>query len=568
MENHQHKSMNYFTGYENIMNTINDIIKEYSNTYSFFPCGKPDTEKMKAPSISSWSKFQKERPSNKQLEEWCKTKKDNVWALATGKNSGIFVVDCDTHEIAKKFEIMFSVEPNIKTKNGKHFYFKYPNNIEKIKNSTKKFTEFPNVDIKADGGYVCFFGGPYKIISLEAHTPNEKLLNLIQSEKQPTPQKQEYTSKRSDKARRQFNKLNKIKISEIIDLSLLRDEGNGELRGAHPYHGSKNGNNFAVNVDKNIWHCFRCGKGGTTAHLIALDKDENYECGDHLDDKKIDEIFEYAIEKGFINNDKKALSDNEIEKLEAEKEKLEVEIEMMKVKKRHEKILDKQNHDDNIIIDSIYALVNYDKAEHYDYDKPFWKIYYGNICITLFTYEITSVKNIVNAYLRQGMVITKWKNITKDLDMFMISIVKNSIKMDIDATNDEEEYGVKICSELCDIEHIDKIKDRHKIFNNVESNAYVDRDINTLQIESKKFEMLWIKASSKLYEMYGSSSKIRQIMDKYIAINPDGKKRVRRIIINKKRYYYWTFKLDVLEKTAAVKEKITINKGPPADIDN
>lgn len=35
-------------------------------------------------------------------------------------------------------------------------------------------------------------------------------------------------------------------------------EGNGELQGSHPIHGSENGRNFSINVKKNNWVCFRC----------------------------------------------------------------------------------------------------------------------------------------------------------------------------------------------------------------------------------------------------------------------------------------------------------------------
>jgi len=42
-------------------------------------------------------------------------------------------------------------------------------------------------------------------------------------------------------------------------------EDSGEIQGSHPIHGSEGGHNFAINVKKNTWVCYRCtppeGKG-------------------------------------------------------------------------------------------------------------------------------------------------------------------------------------------------------------------------------------------------------------------------------------------------------------------
>src|SRR5262245_32413011 len=43
-----------------------------------------------------------------------------------------------------------------------------------------------------------------------------------------------------------------------------------ELAGAHPQHGSSTGDNFNVNIDKGLWHCWRHGTGGDALTLIAV----------------------------------------------------------------------------------------------------------------------------------------------------------------------------------------------------------------------------------------------------------------------------------------------------------
>ena len=43
-----------------------------------------------------------------------------------------------------------------------------------------------------------------------------------------------------------------------------------ELAGAHPQHGSSTGDNFNVNIEKGLWHCWRHGTGGDALALIAV----------------------------------------------------------------------------------------------------------------------------------------------------------------------------------------------------------------------------------------------------------------------------------------------------------
>lgn len=45
---------------------------------------------------------------------------------------------------------------------------------------------------------------------------------------------------------------------------------NSCLRGAHPTHGSKTGNNFEIDERENNWRCWRCGSGGGVALAVAV----------------------------------------------------------------------------------------------------------------------------------------------------------------------------------------------------------------------------------------------------------------------------------------------------------
>ena len=50
----------------------------------------------------------------------------------------------------------------------------------------------------------------------------------------------------------------------------LGQKSQTELAGAHPQHGSSTGDNFNVNVDKGLWHCWRHGTVGNALALIAV----------------------------------------------------------------------------------------------------------------------------------------------------------------------------------------------------------------------------------------------------------------------------------------------------------
>jgi hypothetical protein len=71
--------------------------------------------------------------------------------VATGKVSGLVVVDIDSNDGMTAISDLCSLPPvpRCKTGKGTHLYFKYPG--PSIRNSVKVL---PNVDIRADGGYV------------------------------------------------------------------------------------------------------------------------------------------------------------------------------------------------------------------------------------------------------------------------------------------------------------------------------------------------------------------------------------------------------------------------------
>ncbi len=51
----------------------------------------------------------------------------------------------------------------------------------------------------------------------------------------------------------------------------MKKIGGGEYQGSHPVHGSRGGQNFCVNPEKNVWYCFRCNSGGGPLSYLAVE---------------------------------------------------------------------------------------------------------------------------------------------------------------------------------------------------------------------------------------------------------------------------------------------------------
>lgn len=90
-------------------------------------------------------------------------------------------------------------------------------------------------------------------------------------------------------------------IFPLIHKMNLKHVGN-EWQGSHPIHGSSTGNNFCVNVEKNVWHCFRHNHGGNAVHLTAI-MEGIIKCEDihKLKGRKYKEAVAIAKEKYGIN---------------------------------------------------------------------------------------------------------------------------------------------------------------------------------------------------------------------------------------------------------------------------
>lgn len=95
-----------------------------------------------------------------------------------------------------------------------------------------------------------------------------------------------------------------LKVLQAYGIKDLKRCGE-ELYGSHPVHGSEGGHNFWVNPNKNVWHCFRHGSGGSAIDLIGV-LEGIIQCEESLaplGKEKFTTIMEKALEKGIISKE-------------------------------------------------------------------------------------------------------------------------------------------------------------------------------------------------------------------------------------------------------------------------
>ncbi|HEA64721.1 MAG TPA: hypothetical protein ENI02_01080 [Candidatus Aminicenantes bacterium] len=113
----------------------------------------PAKQREKIPLVS-WERYQEAPPSNETVKKWAKKwPKANI-GLATGRASGIIVVDIDSPEGEEYYIHNFGKIPSTiaqKTPNGRHLFFKHPGFI--CSNSTTLIKDV-DIHIRGDGGYV------------------------------------------------------------------------------------------------------------------------------------------------------------------------------------------------------------------------------------------------------------------------------------------------------------------------------------------------------------------------------------------------------------------------------
>ncbi|MBA2117331.1 bifunctional DNA primase/polymerase [Bremerella alba] len=117
-------------------------------------CGKSDCDNVAKHPLTVNGFKAATTNKNKMLEYFSdKYERANV-AIATGKESGVFVVDVDSIRSLTELEKKHGAFPQTwetKTGNGRHLFYRFPQ-TGTVKNSTKKIDK--EIDIRGEGGYV------------------------------------------------------------------------------------------------------------------------------------------------------------------------------------------------------------------------------------------------------------------------------------------------------------------------------------------------------------------------------------------------------------------------------
>jgi len=136
-------------------NQILESALRYRNNYGFPVIPVEVTSDNKVPHVS-WKKFQNQLPEGETIRDWWEKWPDAGVGIVTGKFSGLLVLDVDTDEgwkyVKETKRIGSEPTPIVKTGNGYHVYYRYPN--QGIKNQVRIGKEKQGLDIRAEGGYV------------------------------------------------------------------------------------------------------------------------------------------------------------------------------------------------------------------------------------------------------------------------------------------------------------------------------------------------------------------------------------------------------------------------------
>jgi hypothetical protein len=84
----------------------------------------------KKPPIPTWKPFQSQLPTREQIEAWAFEFDPPLWAIITGKLSGLIVIDFDGDK-GRETMLALGLDPHIQTgSGGYHCYVEYPTLVQ------------------------------------------------------------------------------------------------------------------------------------------------------------------------------------------------------------------------------------------------------------------------------------------------------------------------------------------------------------------------------------------------------------------------------------------------------
>lgn len=187
-----------------------------------------------------------------------------------GGHGGLLIMDADSKAVEEAVEKSLPETFTVKSGSGKkHYYFLCPEISKKI-TLDDKISPSLFLDGEDHYGEGITWGGQavgpgsihpdtkkyyevFKDIPI-VHINKDQLMTTLA----PFLKKVE-----SDVIPQTHSHLNELKITDIISVNKTQNI-------VHPVHGSKNGGNLNIDVEKNLWYCFRCETGGGPLSLLAV----------------------------------------------------------------------------------------------------------------------------------------------------------------------------------------------------------------------------------------------------------------------------------------------------------
>jgi len=119
--------------------------------YPVIPSGGGDEGKR--PLLTRWKQYQTKLPADATILHWKSTLRPQLWGIATGKHSGIVVMDADDESAMAPFQEE-GLLPHVRTpRGGAHYWFRHPGHPVPTKAGI-----LPKLDIRGDGGFINVLG--------------------------------------------------------------------------------------------------------------------------------------------------------------------------------------------------------------------------------------------------------------------------------------------------------------------------------------------------------------------------------------------------------------------------
>lgn len=216
----------------------------------------------KKPTEPNWTTENNYRYNEESFKKFMKTAKN--YGVVCGYGN-LAIVDCDKQEVAQAVQMSLPTTLTVKTgSGGYHFYFIIDDLKKKIiiEDENTHYGEVQYTGFQCVGpGSLHPSGEIYKIETADniKKITKKELFEVLEP----------YLKK--DKPEFGYNESElDLPIKKLLaKINGLKEHGD-EWQGPHPIHGSTNGGNIGINVEKNFWHCFRHNTGGDALSLVGV----------------------------------------------------------------------------------------------------------------------------------------------------------------------------------------------------------------------------------------------------------------------------------------------------------